>query len=147
MRLVPARPRTWVKLQLPSAPSCWRPFSSAISHLLCLLRSVIILACLRDANPGWPAVVLCCCTFQGTAESDKKCFLCFCASLFLLAIICVKSYYKPIASQYYIAECVSWVPVVTLLDLNEQIGLTNALLEGNSFIGSRRPILNWPHWL
>ena len=28
-----------------------------------------------------------------------------------------KNYYKPIAVQYYIAGCVSWVPRLTLLDL------------------------------
>ena len=31
--------------------------------------------------------------------------------------------YKPITVQYYIVDCVSWVPRLTLLDL-EQIGLT-----------------------
>ena len=40
---------------------------------------------------------------------------------------------KPITVQYYIADCVSWVPRLTLLDLH-QIGLTNVLLEWNSFV-------------
>ena len=30
--------------------------------------------------------------------------------------LCEK-YYKPITVQYYIANCVSWVPKLTLLDL------------------------------
>ena len=30
---------------------------------------------------------------------------------------CVKKDYKPITVQYYIADCVSWVPRLTLLDL------------------------------
>ena len=30
--------------------------------------------------------------------------------------LCEK-YYKPITVQYYIADCVSWVPRLTLLDL------------------------------
>ena len=30
--------------------------------------------------------------------------------------LCEK-YYKPIAVQYYIANCVSWVPRLTLVDL------------------------------
>ena len=30
--------------------------------------------------------------------------------------LCEK-YYKPITVQYYIADCVSWVPKITLLDL------------------------------
>ena len=28
-----------------------------------------------------------------------------------------EKYYKPITVQYYIANCVSWVPKLTLLDL------------------------------
>ena len=36
-------------------------------------------------------------------------------------------YYKPITVQYYIADCVSWVPRLTLLDL-EQIGLNERAL-------------------
>ena len=30
--------------------------------------------------------------------------------------LCEK-YYKPITTQYYLANCVSWVPGLTLLDL------------------------------
>ena len=59
----------------------------------------------------------------------------FCACLFLLAIICVKSY-KPIASQYYTAECVSWVPVVTLLDLTNKLDLGMHSRKGtHTFVG------------
>ena len=32
--------------------------------------------------------------------------------------LCEK-YYKPITVQYYIADCVSWVPRLTLLDLRK----------------------------
>ena len=35
-------------------------------HLLALLQSVTLLACSLDASPWMPAVVLYCCTFQGT---------------------------------------------------------------------------------
>ena len=64
----------------------------------------------------------------------KNVFLC----LFFMYYLCEK-YYKPITVQYYIADCVSWVPRLTLLDLQtswayKRIGLTNALLEWNSFI-------------
>ena len=45
--------------------------------------------------------------------------------------LCEK-YYKPITVQYYIADCVSWVPRLTLT--YEQIGLTNAHSELNSFV-------------
>ena len=49
-------------------------------------------------------------------------FLC----LFFMYYLCEK-YYKPITVRYSIADCVSWVPRLTLLDINEQIELTNAL--------------------
>ena len=39
-------------------------------------------------------------------------FLC----LFFTYYLCEK-YYKPITVQYYRADCVSWVPRLTLLDL------------------------------
>ena len=35
---------------------------------------------------------------------------------FLCIILC-KNYYKPIIIQYYVVSCVSWVPRLTLLDL------------------------------
>ena len=41
-------------------------------------------------------------------------------------------YYKPITVQFYIANSVSWVLRLTVLDL--QIELMNALSEQNSFI-------------
>ena len=41
--------------------------------------------------------------------------------LFFLMIYLCEKYCKPITVQYYIADCVSWVPRVTSLDL--QIGL------------------------
>ena len=31
-----------------------------------------------------------------------------------------EKYYKPITAQYYITNGVSWIPRLTLLDLNEQ---------------------------
>ena len=48
-----------------------------------------------------------------------------------MCIICVKSIIKLyITVQYYMADCVSWLP-----RLKKQIGLLNAHLEKNSFIG------------
>ena len=52
--------------------------------------------------------------------------------------LCEK-YYKPITVQYYIADCVSWVPRLTSMDL--QIGLMNVLLEWNSFICGELTVL------
>ena len=48
---------------------------------------------------------------------------------FLCIILC-KNYYKPIIIQYHVASCVSWVPRLTY----KQLGLMNALSEGNSCI-------------
>ena len=45
----------------------------------------------------------------------KNVFFIFCVCLFL-CIICVKSI-RNLLLQYYIADCVSWVPRLTLLDL------------------------------
>ena len=42
-----------------------------------------------------------------------------------------EKHYKPISGQYYIADYVSWIPWLTLLDL--QIALKNVFLEWNSF--------------
>ena len=41
--------------------------------------------------------------------------------------------------EYYTANCVSWIPRLTLLDL--QIGLMNAFLEWNSFAYRGRTVL------
>ena len=40
----------------------------------------------------------------------------FCVCLFFMYCLCEK-YYKPITIQYYIADCVSCAPRLTLLDL------------------------------
>ena len=70
----------------------------------------------------------------------KNVFSVFCICFLCSYYLCEK-YYKPIIVQYYIVDCVSWVPRLTLLDLwtnwnYEENGLTNALLEPNSFVCS-----------
>ena len=56
--------------------------------------------------------------------------------LFFMYYLC-KKYYKPITVQYYIADCVYWVPRLTA-------GLTNALSEQNSFVCSGLTvIISW----
>ena len=40
-----------------------------------------------------------------------------------------EKFYKPIIAQYCIPDCVSWVPRLTLLDLQKQIGLYELTLE------------------
>ena len=58
-----------------------------------------------------------CCTvlpyFSRYYTVNQKCFI-FC--LFFMYDLCEK-YYKPIIVQYYIVDCVSWVPGLTLSDL------------------------------
>ena len=44
--------------------------------------------------------------------------------------LCEKCY-KHITLQHDLADCVSWVPRLTLLDLHEQIRLKNLLLKWN----------------
>ena len=46
----------------------------------------------------------------------KNIFFTFCVCSFFTYYLCEK-YYKPITVQYSIANCVSWVPRLTLLDL------------------------------
>ena len=48
--------------------------------------------------------------FSTTEPPGKPC-VCF-----LMYYLCEK-YFKPITVQYYIVDCVSWVPMLTLLDL------------------------------
>ena len=50
--------------------------------------------------------------------------------LFLMYYLCEESY-KPITVQYCIADCVSWVPRLTLLDLQTN---RNVLSKQNSFV-------------
>ena len=102
---------------LPSVSYCWRPFSSSISHILSLLQSVTLLACSLLASPCMSAVVLYYWTYQ-----DAKCkiqsalfFVCF------LCIICGKSITHLL--QYDRADCVSWAPRLTLLDLTYKLDL------------------------
>ena len=47
--------------------------------------------------------------------------------------LCEKDY-KLITIQYNIAYCVSWVPRLTLMDLQTHFGLTNLHLEWNSLV-------------
>ena len=62
-----------------------------------------------------PAPVCQHCTvlFKVTYSKIKKYFLYF---LFYMYYLCEK-YYKPIKIQYYISDCVSWIPRLTLLVL------------------------------
>ena len=92
---------------LPSVSYCWRSFSSTISHLLSLLLAVTLLACLLSVSPCVPGAVL----SKVLYHNIKNVFFIF---LFFMYCLCEK-YYKPIS--VYIADCVSWVPRLTLLDL------------------------------
>ena len=62
-------------------------------------------------------------------ETKNASFI-FC--VYFLCIICMKKYYKPITVWYYIADFVSWVPRLTMLDI--QANWTNSLLELNLFV-------------
>ena len=46
---------------------------------------------------------------------------------FVLCALFVRKYYKPIIVQYYIVDCISWVPRLTLLDLSTNGAYEHAL--------------------
>ena len=86
------------------------------------------------ASPCTSAVVL----YFTVLFKTKNVFFIFCVCFLCSYYLCEK-YYKPIIVKYYIVDCVSWVPRRPLLDLwtnwnYKENGLTNALLEPNSFI-------------
>ena len=51
----------------------------------------------------------------------------------MFAYYLCEKYYKPIIAQYYVADCGSWVPRLTLLGLKNTLKLINVLLEWNLF--------------
>ena len=95
-----------------------------------LLQSVTLLACSFHASACMPVLYF-------SRYFSRHCpvwlkmfslFLC----LFCMYYLCEK-YYKPITVQHSIANCISWVPRLILLDL-EQTGLMNVVFVQNSFI-------------
>ena len=57
------------------------------------------------------------------------------SSFFVFVFLCImyylcEKYYKPITVDYYIADCVSWVPRLTLLDLRRNWTYERALGKG-----------------
>ena len=87
-----------------------------ISYLLSLLQSVNFSCLFTQCQPLYAS----CCTvlpyFSRYCTVRLKCFI-FCVCLFFMYYLYEK-YCKPIITvQYYIADCVSWVPKLTLLDL------------------------------
>ena len=90
---------------LPSISYCWWSFSSPISHLL---QSVTLLACTLDAC--WTVRLY----FSRYCTVRFKIFsLLF---VFVFMQLC-ETCYKSMTVQHYIANCVSWVPRLTLLDV------------------------------
>ena len=90
---------------LPSISYCWWSFSSPISHLL---QSVTLLACSLDAC--WTVRLY----FSRYCTVRFKIFsLLF---VFVFMQLC-ETCYKSMTVQHYIANCVSWVPRLTLLDV------------------------------
>ena len=71
---------------------------------------ITLLACSLTVSPCMPAAVLLYFSRYWTIRFKMFHFL------FLMHYLCEK-YYKPIIVQYYVANCVSWVPKLTLLDL------------------------------
>lgn len=70
----------------------------------------------------------------------KYVFFIFC--VWFLCIICMKCY-KPIIVQCYIADCLSQVSRLTLLDLKNKLTLKNLLSEWNSLICEEHNCNGW----
>ena len=122
--------REW-NCSLHSVSYCWRSFSSTISHLLSLLQSVTLLSCSLDASPVCQLLYCTTVLFKVLYCTIRfKLFSLFFV-FFLMYCLCEK-YYKPITVQYYIADCISWVP--RLCWAYGQTRLTNALQEWNAFV-------------
>ena len=77
--------------------------------------------------PCMPAVVLL--YFLRDSIVRLKVFSLF--FVFVVYYLC-ENCYEPITVQDYIVDCVSWIPRLTLLNL--QTGLMNMLLKWNSFV-------------
>ena len=59
----------------------------------------------------------------------------FCVCLFFMYYLCEK-YYKPFTVQYYVANCVTWVPRLTLLDFTNKLDLRMCSRNGtHSYVG------------
>ena len=100
----------------PPSP-CWWSFSSTISHLLSILKSITLLACSLDVSPCIPAAVLYSTVlFKILYCKIRNVSFIFCICLFFMYYLC-EEHYKLITMQYHIANCVSWVCRLILLDL------------------------------
>ena len=95
----------------PQSPTADNP-SGLPSPTSSLLQSVTLLACSLYASPCMSAVVPYYCTFQALYCKIKNVFFIF----LIFNILFFWKVLKPITVQYYIANCVSLVPRLTLLD-------------------------------
>ena len=105
-------------------------FSSTISHLLSLPQSVNLLTCSLDATPVCQLLYCTTVLLKTLYCKIKNVFFTFSVYLLLCYYLFIK-YYKPIIVQYYIADCVSWIPKLTLLDLL-YINMYNIFLQVNT---------------
>ena len=96
-------------------------------------------------QPLYASCWLHCTTILFQAQYCKSnVFFIFC--VFLSTYHLCGKYYKPITVQYYIADCVGWVP--RLCWTCEQTGLTNMLLKQNLFICRGLTVLEmWFVWI
>ena len=118
----------------PPSPIADNP-SALPSPTPSLLQSVALLACSLHTSPWMPAVVL----YYSTVR--LKCLFYF---LFVMYYLCEK-YYKLITVQYYIADCVSWVPRLTLW-INWTYGRSPVMevicMSGTYWIFQRKSLFN-----
>ena len=91
--------------------------------------SVTVLACSLDTSPLYASCVQDLSRYCAIRWQMISLFF----SLFFYVLFVWKKYYKPMQVSHCIADCVSWVPRLTLLDFQTN-GLMNVLLEQSSFI-------------
>ena len=104
--ILQARMLKWVAM--PSSRRSFQPRNpTSISYVSCIAGRFF------TAEPPGRQCSWYYCAFQDTVLYDWKCLL----LCFLFMCYLHETDYKPITVQYYIADSVSWVPKLTLLDL------------------------------
>ena len=104
----------WQKNSLPRSCQESPEYSSTVS---------LFLVCSLDASLCMPVIVL----FEVLYCKIKMFFFNFC--VFLMYYLYEK-YSKPITVWHYIANCASWVPRLTLLDLTNKLDLRTCSQNG-----------------
>ena len=133
----------WLRLHAPSAGGPGSiPGQGSRSHTpqlrVCMLQ-------LKDSRlpqlktPHATTKILCAATKTQRSQINKYFFKFSLFFVFAFYVLFVWKYYKAITVQYYIADCLRWVPGLTLLDL-----WTCSRNGTHSYVGDLLYYLNFP---